>query len=204
MPKWETNEVLMKSANTSAVLVADANIAKTEQKKKNKKILIIILCILFALIFLFVVGFVGYRLASASHVQDIPAEIVIDPQIVSAESVTHINGADRLSVNLARGDAMYTKSVAAEIKEGEYVKYSITITNSSEQSVLYKFSVISGEIEGFDLFYQVSDGEKCPYQDNFNGRIGKKQSISIQLFIEPQDISFGEISGVFVLILEQG
>ncbi len=182
------------SMNTQYISTAPA--AEQEEKKKKKKLILIIFFIFFscAAVIGVIVGVVLGTKKPASNL----LSVTIDPIIVNNASETHIEGAEKFTLDLTNGSKDFTKDLNVQLSGEEYFKYSIEIENDETDKIYFFISLSNLENNGFAITYKIGGEELAfPAEGEVKGEIakGQKQKIEILFKMSDSELESGKVAG---------
>ena len=169
----------------------------TTTKKKKKKKLILILFFTFLSVIVATGGVLGVVFGLKKPNANL-LSVTIDPIIVNNISETHINGAEKFTLDLTNGSTYFTKVLNVQLSDEEYFKYSIEIENDKIDNIYYVIRLSNIENNGFAITYKTGDEElDFPAENEVKGEIaiGQKQKIEILFKMSDGELESGRIAG---------
>ena len=173
----------------------DSGLATTKKKKKKK--LILILFFTFLSVIVATGGVMGVVFGLKKPNVNL-LSVTIDPIIVNNISETHINGAEKFTLDLTNGSTFFTKDLNVQLSDEEYFKYSIEIENNKIDNIYYVISLSNIENNGFAITYKTGDEELAfPAESEVRGEIaiGQKQKIEILFKMSDSELESGRVAG---------
>ena len=166
-------------------------------KKKKKKKLILILFFTFLSVIVATGGVMGVVFGLKKPNVNL-LSVTIDPIIVNNISETHINGAEKFTLDLTNGSTNFTKDLNVQLSNEEYFKYSIEIENDKIDNIYYIIRLSNIENNGFAITYKTGDEELgFPTEREVKGEIaiGQKQKIEILFKMSDSELESGTVAG---------
>ncbi len=175
--------------------------------QENPKEKLVLICYLWIVILVSIIQIIVLHFVLLKKEQVIPpkpvlALILVDASIVNKTQETYLTGYRVECHETDISNTAKTPDVDANLKFGNYLKFSYTISNNTNSEMLYEVDVIEDyQAKNLELSYSLNNAvEKPLLEDYIAGQISSNSTYVITFFVRISDNLFdADLSGKFSL-----